>query len=70
MKNDIMEAVCVVFVCVLLVSFSYAVIDTASNIRENVNKDIKDIKHLPSECEKYYEDGTDNWKDCMGVGYK
>jgi hypothetical protein len=26
--------------------------------------------HLPTECAEYYEDGTDKWKDCMGVGLK
>ena len=24
----------------------------------------------PALCAKYYRDGTDRWKDCMGVGYR
>jgi len=24
---------------------------------------------LPAKCTVYYNDGTDRWKDCMGVGY-
>lgn len=25
--------------------------------------------HRPTICAPYYNDGTDRWKDCMGVGY-
>lgn len=25
---------------------------------------------LPEKCAPHYNDGTDAWKDCMGVGYK
>ncbi len=25
---------------------------------------------LPQKCAPYYNDGTDNWKACMGVDYK
>ena len=24
---------------------------------------------LPQKCAKYYNDGTENWINCMGVGY-
>lgn len=27
-------------------------------------------KHRPTKCAVYYNDGTDRWKDCMGVGLK
>lgn len=26
--------------------------------------------HLPSVCAQYYNDGTDDWIECMGVGKK
>jgi hypothetical protein len=26
--------------------------------------------HLPTKCRKFYNDGTDRWIECMGVGYK
>jgi len=26
--------------------------------------------HLPSHCRHLYNDGTDAWIECMGVGYK
>ena len=49
-------------------------IDAQDEYVESALKDHFDgevfIKHLPSECEKYYNDGTDQWKECMGVGYK
>jgi hypothetical protein len=25
---------------------------------------------LPQKCAEFYNDGTDQWIDCMGVGYK
>ena len=25
---------------------------------------------LPQKCQVFYNDGTDRWKDCMGVEYK
>lgn len=25
---------------------------------------------LPVKCQEFYNDGTDAWKDCMGVGLK
>lgn len=26
--------------------------------------------HLPTKCRPFYNDGTDRWIECMGVGYK
>lgn len=26
--------------------------------------------HLPTKCKEFYNDGTDRWIECMGVGYK
>ena len=26
--------------------------------------------HLPTKCKEFYNDGTDRWVECMGVGYK
>lgn len=66
----IFEYVLIVLICLFFISFAYAVIDTASAIQENVKKEPNRISQLPSECEKYYNSGTDEWKDCMGVGYK
>ena len=25
---------------------------------------------LPQKCQQYYNNGTEEWIDCMGVGYK
>lgn len=27
-------------------------------------------EHLPTKCAPYYNDGTDQWIECMGVGRK
>lgn len=27
-------------------------------------------EHLPSKCQKYYNNGSEDWINCMGVGYK
>lgn len=26
--------------------------------------------HLPTKCAPFYNDGSDRWIECMGVGYK
>jgi len=65
------EYIVITFILFLLVSLTVAVLETATEIREIVQERELSIdrSHLPSECEKYYNDGTDRWKDCMGVGY-
>lgn len=32
-------------------------------------KELTEENHLPTKCRPFYNDGTDRWKDCMGVGY-
>lgn len=58
------------FILLLIVSFSFAVIKTAKEIGDIVIENKRERRHQPTECEQYYNDGTDNWKECMGVGYK
>jgi hypothetical protein len=55
-----------------MVSLAYAVIGTAYQARENVIESRQKIekRHRPTECEPYYNNGTDEWKDCMRVGYQ
>lgn len=39
----------------------------------NVTPDVRSERisnHLPSKCRQYYNNGTDQWIDCMGVGPK
>lgn len=61
-----------IFLLIIFVSFSYAVIETAENVRNKVEEAVKerDNKHLTMECEQYYNDGTGRWAECMGVGHK
>ena len=59
-------------ICLFLVSLAYAVIGTAYQARESVIESREKIekRHRPTECEQYYNDGTSQWQDCMGVGVK
>jgi len=66
---DRFEKFMIVFVFLLFFSISYAVLETAKGEIEDI-KEITERRHLPSECQSYYNDGTDRWKDCIGVGYK
>lgn len=69
---SIFDKLFLIFIVVFCMSFSYAVIKTASNIEERMNEiqQEKEMKDRRIECRAYYNDGTDRWKDCMGVGYR
>lgn len=58
-----------------LCSFSYAVIKTAQDLREGMNEVVikeqeRRDEDIRTRCAVYYNDGTDRWTECMGVGYK
>lgn len=67
---DRFEKILIVFIFILFLSISYAVIETARGEMEEVIEKETERRHLPTQCAVYYNDGTDNWKECMGVGYK
>lgn len=48
---------------VLFAALDHATRDTVSNPRAS-----KRVTHRPQLCERYYNDGTDRWIECMGVG--
>jgi len=58
------------FVLVFCVSFSYAVLDTAHNSKENIELEGKNKVTRAQLCRPYYNDGTDRWLKCMGVEKK
>lgn len=65
------ELISIAMILSLFVSFSYAVLKTAGEIREEVKEESLFVnKHLPTTCQPFYNDGTDRWKECMGVGIK
>ena len=66
---DRAEKFMILFVLILFISISLAVLKTASGEIEDI-KEITERRHLPAECQPYYNDGTDRWKECMGVGPK
>lgn len=43
---------------------------TYNNTRPDVQSPRPPTYHLPTQCHKYLNDGTDNWKTCMGVGMR
>lgn len=58
---------------VLLLLFAVLVVATAAESGKVVDETpAPDSRRapLPVRCAPYYNDGTDRWKDCMGVGYK
>lgn len=62
----------ILFVVCIFLSLSYAVLETAMELKKEVifdrlNKEARDRR---IECSTYYNDGTDRWKECMGVGYE
>lgn len=68
------ERFVIAMILIIFLSLSIAVIKTAYGIQQDIQKVIKEEKeresrHLPTECEQYYCDGTDQWIECMQVGY-
>lgn len=70
MKID--EYVTILLVLIFTFVLSVAVLKTAAETRDMVDniKRNQEVKHLPTECAVYYNDGTDRWKECMQVGIK
>lgn len=66
------EKFMILFLIIFFTSLSYAVIKTAGEVRKNVTQEVKgrQVEHLPSVCQQYYNNGTDQWIECMGVGRK
>lgn len=71
-EDRFFEKCMIFFVLLLVVSFSYAVVETAEGSRHKVEiyQQKQEVKSLPEKCQPFYNDGTDQWKDCMGVGFK
>lgn len=69
---DLDEKIGIVMIFMIFFSISYAVIETASDVKKEVIFDRLNYesKNRAAECSQYYKDGTDNWKECMGVGYQ
>ena len=66
------ERFVIAMILIIFLSLSIAVIKTAYGIQQDIQKVIKEEKertHLPSLCAEHYATGTDNWIECMGVGY-
>lgn len=66
------EKFMILFLIIFFTSLSYAVVKTAGEIREKVTQESKgrQVEHLPTKCRQYYNTGTDQWIECMGVGRK
>ena len=57
-------------VVVCLVLLVMAVVVARSLNRIESRQEMPEKTHLPSLCKPYYNDGTDAWAECMGVGRK
>jgi len=63
------ERLMILMILIISLSISIAVIKTAYTTQRMIEDNRTEREHLPSKCEQYYNDGTDRWKDCMGVDY-
>jgi len=65
------EKFMILFLIVFFLSFSLAVIKTAYGGAERMEKIYREmVTPRPSVCSQYYNDGSNRWINCMGVGYK
>jgi hypothetical protein len=55
----------VIAVCCL--TSSLVVISVAKS-RDQVKEEIRETVNRAGHCSPYYNDGTDRWAECMGVG--
>lgn len=72
---DKFEWFLVIAICLIFTSFCVAVVKTAEDIREGMNEVVikeqeRRDEDIRIKCAHYYNDGTDRWAECMGVGYK
>lgn len=68
MKIERLVQLSVVLFFLLMVFAVFDTIRTIENTRD-ILREKKDIPTLPQKCGMYYNDGTERWKECMGVGY-
>ena len=69
MRTDKGEWWLLVGICLLCVFFTYAIVDTAQAV-VNVMEHHERVNNRPVKCKEYYNSGTNEWVECMGVGYK
>lgn len=72
----ITQAVLIVYVIVvawfllaMFVNLSARAVDTANPPQPASDTSLR-YHHLPTVCAPFYNDGTDRWRECMGVGKK
>jgi hypothetical protein len=68
----IFERIVILFIISLFFTFSYAVLKTAEESKENIvikQHRVKELS-LPEKCRPLLYDGEDQWAECMGVGKK
>lgn len=67
---DFMLALVIIAAFVLLSAYFIGAIAVFEKSKEVTQSVTTSRVHLPTKCRPYYNDGTDRWIDCMGVGYK
>jgi hypothetical protein len=64
-------AILTALVCSLTASvITFAVVDAGSTRGAGSSHTAVDRVSLPEQCKQFYNDGTDRWVECMGVGRK
>lgn len=66
--NAVVVLLLVAMACALIVAAVYgAVVPQQRSLEEQDEANPVDIR--PGMCYNYYNDGTEDWINCMGVGY-
>ena len=63
------EILVILGICVVSVALGYAIISTVQPTEAPCIEAIE-REHLPSKCKEYYDTGTVEWAECMGVERK
>lgn len=66
---DKIDRFIILMIIIIFFSLSIAVIKTAYGLQERVQEIKTERVHLPSLCAEHYGTGSDNWIECMEVGY-
>lgn len=70
MKEDMIERVILLGICLVVVAFAYAVLATVTPAEGAVPEVHVETERRPSKCAEFYNSGTHEWKECMGVGLR
>lgn len=71
--NKICNVLVVLYICLLTI-FVLTTLRVVNDIKDIVQRAeyeeaMSSYQQAPERCARYYNNGTDDWINCMGVGY-